>query len=668
MVSRRDASGRRVRWTRDRSGRIGSVAAGDRVTITVARDALGRVVAVDEPGAPRIDQRWDASGRLVERRRGALGLTWSYDADGNRSALGFPDGTRVEYDHDGAGLVSAIRDPVLGEITLTRDESGRLIGAGSVASWAYEDGDLASCRVGGRSVRLDRDTDGRVIAVTENGRTTPFRYDAAGQLVAAGDLEFAYDRNGRLIRESSVEYSYDPAGQLTTRRAGDSVTRFAYDAAGRRIAEDGPDRRVEYRWDDLGRLTRIGTVGVTVDGLGELAEVAGTPVLWDSTDPLGPPCWIGDAPVPWGDGFADPAGRDVWGAPARPGGPGAGFRGELEFAGHVWLRDRVYDPDTRSFLQPDPLEPVAGTAGAGHPYHYAGNNPVGLVDPLGQRPVTDEALRAYRDQMSRGAFEIAGDWLGENWQYIAAGAMIVGGVALMFTGVGGVAGVALLATSGALISGGISVGVQKYTTGTVDPGQLGLDMLVGGVSGGVGGAAGLLVGGSRLLAGASPLLRNVVTGGVSGVAGGATARGATGQDPFDPQGIALDLLIGGGAGAAGGRLGGKTRPREETGWTLPEAGGGAKIGGRWYTEHALERMAPDTPQVRALLERRALDRAAREGLTPGTREFGQWWAKYGPSPRNIPPSVVEAEIANPGTTGVKVITNSNGDVVTVIPQ
>jgi len=29
--------------------------------------------------------------------------------------------------------------------------------------------------------------------------------------------------------------------------------------------------------------------------------------------------------------------------------------------------------------------------------------------------------------------------------------------------------------------------------------------------------------------------------------------------------------------------------------------------------------------------------------------------------------VVEAEIANPGTTGVRVITNANGDVVTVIP-
>jgi len=104
-----------------------------------------------------------------------------------------------------------------------------------------------------------------------------------------------------------------------------------------------------------------------------------------------------------------------------------------------------------------------------------------------------------------------------------------------------------------------------------------------------------------------------------------------------------------------------------TGWVLPEAGGGARIGGRWYTEHALERMAPRTPHVMAELESRALARARAAGLEPGTPEFGKWWAKYGPDPRNVPPSVIEAEITAPGSTGVRVITNAQGDVVTVIP-
>lgn len=104
-----------------------------------------------------------------------------------------------------------------------------------------------------------------------------------------------------------------------------------------------------------------------------------------------------------------------------------------------------------------------------------------------------------------------------------------------------------------------------------------------------------------------------------------------------------------------------------TGWTLPRGGGGANIGGRVYTEHALERMAPRTPQVMAELEARAVARAQAAGLKPGTRGFGEWWGKYGPDPRNIPPSVVEAEIANPGSTGIRVITGSDGRVITVIP-
>lgn len=78
-------------------------------------------------------------------------------------------------------------------------------------------------------------------------------------------------------------------------------------------------------------------------------------------------------------------------------------------------------------------------------------------------------------------------------------------------------------------------------------------------------------------------------------------------------------------------------------------------------------MAPNTPEVMALLEERALARAAHQGLTPGTQEFGAWWKLSGPKPRGIPPSVVEAEIANPGSTGVKVITAGfRRRVVTVI--
>ncbi|MFW9928712.1 MAG: hypothetical protein ACFFD1_04925 [Candidatus Thorarchaeota archaeon] len=95
--------------------------------------------------------------------------------------------------------------------------------------------------------------------------------------------------------------------------------------------------------------------------------------------------------------------------------------------------------------------------------------------------------------------------------------------------------------------------------------------------------------------------------------------------------------------------------------------GGALINNRWYTEHALERMAPSTPQVMAELESRFLVRAkiASQKLHP--KEFLKWRLENAPDPRGIPPMVVKAEIAQPGSTGVRVILNEKGHVKTVIP-
>jgi len=109
------------------------------------------------------------------------------------------------------------------------------------------------------------------------------------------------------------------------------------------------------------------------------------------------------------------------------------------------------------------------------------------------------------------------------------------------------------------------------------------------------------------------------------------------------------------------------------GWSMPR--GGTTINGRWFTEHALERMAPDTPAVRAELYIRAMERAAVKGYIPGTREYINL-INYHMQPRGIPPSVVEYVIRNTtpipdGTEFIhrnnylKVIVNGRGDVVSV---
>jgi len=116
----------------------------------------------------------------------------------------------------------------------------------------------------------------------------------------------------------------------------------------------------------------------------------------------------------------------------------------------------------------------------------------------------------------------------------------------------------------------------------------------------------------------------------------------------------------------------------KTGWSMKE--GGEIINGREYSQHALERMAPDTSQVRAELEARATQNALGKGLNPGTNQYNDFITKY-VDPRGITPSVIEDAIQNGtkvagktpytwecATSDVNVIINEFGDVITVMPK
>ena len=67
--------------------------------------------------------------------------------------------------------------------------------------------------------------------------------------------------------------------------------------------------------------------------------------------------------------------------------------------------------------------------------------------------------------------------------------MVAAGVALMCTGVGGPAGVALMSLSGALTSGGISIAQQKHDNGAVDWARVGTEAAIGAIPIPGGGAA-----------------------------------------------------------------------------------------------------------------------------------------------------------------------------------
>lgn len=605
LLQRTDPTGGRVHWSYDVSGRVRDIrGAGATESIWIERDELGRPVAYVEPGHERQELRWGAGGRLTERRRGDLAMSWTYDVDGERTSLGFPDGSTMTYERDGAGRAVAVDHPILGRVQMDRDAAGRLVavrGSGVDATWTYRSGALAAYEVrqghGHSSTDIVRDTAGRVAAVTTDSATRRFGYDAAGQLVSDegpdGVRTYSYDAAGRLTGESGPEarsWDYDAAGQLTA--SGERT--FGYDAAGRRTEERDVDTVRSYGWDWLGRPTGVRSSGSDgamsstrwrVDAMGELADIDGMPVMWDTADPFSPLTWLGGTPVvsagpeqampgvgsPWLDvdwlGSVAGSAGGPWGAAGR--GPALGYRGELCTDGLVWLRNRIYDPTTRAFLSPDPLPAVPGTAVVGNVYHYAGNDPLNHLDPLGLRPMTDLDFQNYKNSLNSGFVGGAEHWLADNWEYIAGAALVAGGIALAafvfpIAAAVAVAPLAVIMTGGAVVGAGGSILEQKIFDGNVDWRKVGVSAVVGALTAPVGFAVGDIITTGLVSKGVGEASSIVIGDMLGNGIGGIVGRDLEGKRLLDPWALSFDLLTGGIAGGLHARFGGET----------PHAGGG----------------------------------------------------------------------------------------------
>jgi len=531
----RYADGTGLRWSRDPGGRLigRGLPDGEQPQVRFSYDTAGRFTragstdtagpASDRPGPnDAIAMEYDPLGRLIARTTVAGRLEWGYNADGQVVTVRRASATPLRYTYDDDGHLASVEHPALGRRVIDRDADGRPATPGRT---------------------VERDAAGRIVQIDYDGILLRFCYDQAGQLVTAegpwGRQTFTWDLGGRLIGEdrgnpaTNVRSAYDAAGQLVERRVGDALpTTFSHDSAGRRITSDGPSGAVRYYWDQAGRLTGMHhsptdganapgrTTRLAVDALGAPLQINGVPVLWD------PVTWpgqihqfgtatyaragsaigvIGDEPSGSHTGQAEqsrwidtdwqgsPGGsHDPWGLAVPDGSAGRpaqaatglGFHGELMVDGLLWQRARVLDPGTRSFLSPDPLEHLPGTPAAANPYHYAWNDPVGLLDPTGLRPLSDDEYNAYRTQAAKGMFGKAWDNIRHDpWGSLAAAAVIGAGVGLMFVPGGQAIG------AGILIGAGTSAGLG-LVTGNLNPRSIAISGIIGGATAGMGDAIG----------------------------------------------------------------------------------------------------------------------------------------------------------------------------------
>jgi RHS repeat-associated protein len=244
-------------------------------------------------------------------------MRWARDRDGLVTSRHDPAGRATSYAHDHAGRLASVSSDRWGTLELDRDPDGRLVALradGVTRRWERDTGGLVAAfhqsgPGGDQTTSLVRDDAGRVIEADGPAGTARYTYDAAGQLVAAltpaGAWTWAYDEAGRLVHETgpdgATDYSYDDAHQLVSLSGPAGVTAFSYDAAGRRTEQTGPEGARALSWDGLGRLTGIDDDGrrreVDVDALGRLATFDGTTFTWDAAGPVPDLVSIGDREV-----------------------------------------------------------------------------------------------------------------------------------------------------------------------------------------------------------------------------------------------------------------------------------------------------------------------------------------------------------------------------------
>ena len=502
-------------WVRDTSGAVmgyteevlgganepGGSSSGVVQGVRVRRNPAGKITRVEDTvKGSWCEYAYDASGRLIRAvSSDDVSVVWVYD----------PVGLLMrEETHQEGALVRVRAFSYAGErVQTVRLYEALEDGVSSAAPFAGVVEDLtgldASSLVCTGSIQYSYDVRG-------------FRTGATDHTDAA--VTWGWDALGSLERVERINHNSDsPLGShLSAASDGNSTVWFAASSVRNMPVavgsqQDGQDPVVSpLVWDttvpDAALLVGVGvteavSAGSVLGGRDSILTGTGAGVYSFGTDLFG-----AASPVTWGSNTTAAAGN---GLPGLPADVGLTVQGALATVGGELMGARLYDPVTAGFLSPDPVEPVAGSGYMGASYLFASGDPVNLHDPTGLQPIPAEAMRKYAEYIESDDFirdfdramaeetkrhwdgfwsvdgwkksleelqKDPGRWFNDHGKDVLAGVVFVGGLLLMIPqatrGVGGTIVTSML----------FSAVLQKWEYGDLNPDQLTLDGLLGGIT------------------------------------------------------------------------------------------------------------------------------------------------------------------------------------------
>ncbi|MBD1866887.1 hypothetical protein H6F95_06145 [Cyanobacteria bacterium FACHB-471] len=391
----------------DSNDRLTRITDGDGRFLNYTYDTVGQRTQMADHLGNAVNYSYDTLGRLSALRDGSNNLiaSYTYDATGRISQSNNGNGTYTTYSYDAAGqLLSLINykadNTINSQFVYTYDALGRrtsmTTGEGTT-SYSYDAlGQLTSVALpNSRTIQYQYDAAGNRIAVTDSGITTNYNTNNLNQYTNVGGTTYTYDTDGNLISKTeggvTSNYAYDAENRLIQVANPQGTWTYEYDALGNRIASTQNGQRTEYLLDTTGLGNVVGefdgsgnVIASYVHGLGLESRIGGGAQAFYDFDAIGSVAGLTEGSgsylnrysyLPFGESLSN---TESVANPFEYVGQWGVMR---EGSGLDFMRARFYEASTGHFISADPFKiPLFGW------YTYASNNPLSLIDPLGDKP------------------------------------------------------------------------------------------------------------------------------------------------------------------------------------------------------------------------------------------------------------------------------------------
>jgi len=265
-------------------------------TVIKEYDAAGRTLLEDN-GVSRVTYAYDSNGRLESQiqhissivSNGAFepeprAVTYIYNNDGERSTLGYPDGSVVNYEYEAHGWLSRILDKS-NESLLANYEYDAVGNPTQI----QRGNTIATTNLCDEESHIIAIIDG--IAAQEPLSQLSYHYNEVGNRT---ELERILNGTEGGAEQTQEKYNYDPIYQVTgvesvqndSSRQISSTLQFTYDASGNRVKVDESGVTIDYTSNTLNQYTQVGDFIPSYDANGNLGAIVDWAYQYDALSRL----------------------------------------------------------------------------------------------------------------------------------------------------------------------------------------------------------------------------------------------------------------------------------------------------------------------------------------------------------------------------------------------